>query len=86
MFVPPCSLVTAAVNFTMVTAAERDGELIADLASQRPKLGKANMVRIRRLPSTDQAGLPRDELQVIFVASSARLGEGQRALVDAGSS
>ncbi len=83
MLTPPRGLITAAVNFSMVTSAERDGELVADLAPECPKLGKANMVRIRRLSSTDQAGLRRDELRVLFVANTARLGEGQDPLVDA---
>jgi hypothetical protein len=30
---PPCSLITVAVNLTMMTAAERHGELIADFES-----------------------------------------------------
>ena len=35
---PPCGLVAAAVNFTMVSPAQRNGELIADLASERAVL------------------------------------------------
>ncbi len=66
----------------MMSSAERYGEFVADLAPERPKLGKANMVRISGLSSADQAGLRRDELQVLLVANTAWLGEGQDAFVD----
>ena len=78
---PPCSLVTVAVNLTMMSTAERDGEFVADLAPERAMLGKANVVCICGLPSADQAGLRRDELQVA-VAKAARLRKRQDAFID----
>ena len=59
---PPCGLVTVAMNLTMMSSAEWDGEFVADLASKRGMLSKANVVRICGLPSADQAGLRRDVL------------------------
>jgi hypothetical protein len=76
MLAPPCGLVTVAVNLAVMSTAERDGEFVADLAPECAMLGKANVVRICGLPSADQAGLHRDELQVVLVAKAARLGEG----------
>ena len=57
MLAPPCSLVTVAVNLTMMTSAERDGELIADFETQGSGLRKPQVMRIARLPAADQAGL-----------------------------
>jgi hypothetical protein len=51
-----------AVNLAVMSTAEWDGEFVADLAPERAKLGKANVVRIDGLPSADQAGLRRDVL------------------------
>ena len=53
MLTPPCSLVTVAVNFAMMSTAEGYGEFVADLAPERTMLGKANVVRIGGLPSAD---------------------------------
>src|SRR5580704_4809497 len=44
--VPPCSLVALPVQFAVMEAAHRDGELVADLAAERPRLGKTQMVSI----------------------------------------
>ena len=57
MLAPPCSLVTVAVNFAMMSTAEGHGELVADFEAQGSRLGKAHVVRIGRLPAADQAGL-----------------------------
>src|SRR6266568_2724736 len=68
----------------MVQPAERDGELVAHLAAERPLLGEAQMVRIAGPPPTNQAGLRGDELQVRPVPIPARLPDRQHALVNAG--
>lgn len=44
---PPCDLCAMPVQFAVVDAAQRDSELITDLAAERPRLGKAQMVGIR---------------------------------------
>ena len=70
------------MNFSMVNTAERNGELVAHLASKRRVLGKPNMVRIRRLPPTDKAGLPGNEPNVFLVTKAARLRYGEEGLIE----
>jgi hypothetical protein len=41
------------MDFAMMTAAERNGEFIADLAAECPVLGEPEMVRIRRPPAAN---------------------------------
>ena len=41
----------------MVTTAERHGELVTDFETEGSGLGKAQVMRIRRLSTTDQARL-----------------------------
>jgi hypothetical protein len=81
---PPNAFIAGAVKFAMMAAAQRHGELVADLEAETPGLGKAHMMGIARLPATDQAGLPGDKAEVGLVAVAAQLGEGQHALVDSG--
>jgi hypothetical protein len=38
---PPRGFIAMAMDFAMVTTAERDGELVADLAAERPALREA---------------------------------------------
>jgi hypothetical protein len=45
---PPYSFVTAAVDFAMVSSTERNRELIAHLAPERPALRESEVVGIRR--------------------------------------
>ena len=53
MLAPPCSLVTAAVNLTMMTSTEWHGELVADFEAQGSRLRKPHVMRIGRLPAAD---------------------------------
>ena len=41
----------------MVTTAERHGELITDFETEGSRLGKAQVMRIRRLPTADETRL-----------------------------
>jgi hypothetical protein len=79
---PPCSFIAVGMNFTMVTAAERDGEFIADFAAECAALGEAQVVGVAGLAPTDQARLLRHEPDVLAVADAARFGEGEGGLVD----
>ena len=54
---PPCHLIASLMQLSMVTTAERHGELITDLETDRPWLRKAQMMRIGRLPPADEARL-----------------------------
>jgi hypothetical protein len=52
---PPQRLVAGAVELAVVQAAERNGELVADLASKGELLGEAHVVRLARLAPANQA-------------------------------
>ena len=60
-----------------VGAAKRNGEFIARLAAKRPGLHKADVMGLRRAPLAQQAGLQRDELEVLAIAVPI-LGFGAR--------
>jgi hypothetical protein len=44
-----------------MAATKRDHELVAHLAAERARLGKAEMMGIGRFAATDEAGLGGDE-------------------------
>ena len=54
---PPGLFVAGLVKLPMMAAAERHGELVADLKTDRPRLRKSKMMRIGRLPTADQTRL-----------------------------
>ena len=54
---PPRLLIASLMQLTMVPTAERHGELITHLETDRPWLRKAQMMRIGRLPPADQTRL-----------------------------
>ena len=66
----------------MMGTAERDGELVADLAAHGVGLGEADMVRIRRCGAAEQARLGSDVAQVLLVAHAVGLWEGEDTLLD----
>src|ERR1700691_2729471 len=68
---PPCGFIVAAMDLTVVATAQWDGELIAHLAPERPKLRKPKMVSVRRLASADHARLPGDESNVVLVPNAS---------------
>jgi hypothetical protein len=80
--VPPRRFVPAGVQFTVVVAAKRDGELITDLAAHRPRLGEPDVMGVARRRAAENARLGRDKFQVLLVADAARFGEGEGAFVD----
>ena len=65
--VPPHRFITTAMNLTMVSATERDRELVADLAAERRGLGKAQMMGIGGAAAADQARLLGHRLDVVTV-------------------
>jgi hypothetical protein len=80
--VPPYGLVTATMQFAMMTAAKRNGELVADLAPERRALCKAQVMGIGGTAATDEAGLLNDISYMLPVAQPAGLREGQGALIN----
>jgi hypothetical protein len=79
---PPCRLVATPVKSTMVGAAQRHRELIADPAAQGPGLHEPEVMGIARLPPTEQAWLRRHELQMGTIAVTARFAQREGAFVD----
>jgi hypothetical protein len=71
-----------AMELAMMSATERDRELVADFASECPILREAQMMGIARLTPADQAGLPGDKADMLAIANAARLGMRQYRLVD----
>jgi len=62
---PPCGFVAAAMDLAMVASTQGNSEFIADLASKRLQLREAEMVSVRGLAATNQAGLLSDKDGVI---------------------
>jgi hypothetical protein len=81
-FLPPSGFIAVTMEFTMMSPAERDRELVARFAGKRPILRKTKMMGIARLASTDQAGLPGDKTYMLAIANAPRLGVRQHRLVD----
>src|SRR5580704_4475274 len=54
---PPRGFIPTAMHLAMVPSAQRHGKLIADLATESPSLGKAQMMRIRRAAPADETRL-----------------------------
>ncbi len=57
----------------MVSATQRHGELVADLAAERPALREAQVMGIAGLATANQARLLGHISDVIAVANPARL-------------
>ena len=55
--VPPGYLVAGLMQLPVMTTAERNGELVADLEADGSGLGKPQMMRIAGLPAADETGL-----------------------------
>ena len=67
---------------TMVGAAKGNGELVADPATQRARLGKSQVVGIRWPAPAHKAWLRGYELQVRTIAVAAWFAQRENALVD----
>ena len=65
---PPRFFVAVPMQFLVMDAAEGDGELIADLATERPLLGKPDVMGISGRLLTNQTWLPSHELKMDFAA------------------
>ena len=59
-----------AMQLLMMFAAEWDRKFVADLASERSRLGKFEVVRIARLAPADQARLRGDKPQMGLISPS----------------
>ena len=80
---PPSLLIAGAMDGAMMRAAERDGEFIAGLAAERPRLQVAKMMCVRLFAAADEARLLGNIAKVLAVAIAPRCGNDEHALVDA---
>src|SRR6516162_3484296 len=83
-FFPPRRFIATAMNLTMVSATERDRELVADFAAERRCLGKAQMMGIGGTAAADQARLLGNRFDVIAIANAPQRRQRQHGLVDHG--
>src|SRR5262245_61414492 len=72
--------------FRVMNCAKRNYEFIADLKTQPPRLGVANVMGLRRRSTANQARLTRDKSQMLFRAQTLWLANGEGAFVDSRSS
>jgi hypothetical protein len=79
---PPCRLIASPMEGAMMGPAERDRKLVADPAPQGPWLHEPQVMRVRRAPSADKAGLCSNELEVRTVAVTAGFAQRERGFVD----
>jgi hypothetical protein len=60
---PPCEFISALVKLTMMKPAERHGEFVTYLATERALLSKPEVMRVRRTATAGEAGLRAHELR-----------------------
>ena len=80
---PPGPLVAGTMDRAMMRAAERDGEFIAGLAAERPRLQVAEMMRIGLFAATDETRLAGNIAKVLAISIAPRCRNHEHALVDA---
>src|SRR4051812_42668664 len=81
---PPGLLIAGAMDRAMMGAAERDGEFIAGLTAERPRLQVAEMMRIGLFAATDETRLAGNIAQMLSIPITPRCRNHKHALVDAG--
>ena len=82
MTVPPRTLVSGLVQLPMMPATKRHCELIAHLETNGSRLRKPQVMRIGRLPATDETRLRGNEFQMRLVTQSFGFGNRELALVN----
>ena len=71
-----------AMDLTMMAAAQRDRELIADFAAEGAVLGKTQVMGFARDAPTDEARLPGHAPDMLTIADAAGFWEGKNGLID----
>ena len=72
---PPGHFIASLMQLPMMTAAERHGELVADLETEAAGLRKPQVMRVRRLPPAYEAGVRRHKPQVRLLPDSLWLSK-----------
>ena len=80
---PPGLLIAGTMDRAMMRAAERNGEFIAGLAAERPRLQVAEMMRIGLFAAADEARLLGNIAKVLAVSIAPRCRNHEHTLVDA---
>ena len=70
------------MKLAVMTTTERHGELVADLAAERPALGKAQVMGVGGFTAADQTSLLRHKAHMVAIADAPRLGMGENGLID----
>ncbi len=60
------------MDLTVVTAAQRDGELVADLSTECPTLRVSEVVGIRRTSPANKTRVLGDSFDVISITNPSR--------------
>ena len=60
------------MDLTVVTAAQRDGELVADLSTECPALRVSEVVGIRRTSPANKTRVLGDRFDVISITNPSR--------------
>ena len=81
-FLPPCRFLATAMDFAMMTAAERNGEFIADLAAECLALHKSGVMGICRPSAANQAGMLGDKSDMIPITDPTGFRHRQHGLID----
>src|SRR6516225_10164485 len=81
-FFPPRGFIATAMHLAMMTTAERDRELIADLTAECRRLREPQMMGVCRATSANEAWLFGDGFHMLAVADPAQHGQRQDRFVD----
>jgi len=87
-FLSPRRLIAAAMDLTVMRTTERHRELIAQLATEGTRLREAQVVRIRRPPTANQAWLFHDMADMLSLVKKVSITEAKNrlsALIEGGS-
>ena len=79
---PPDHFIASLMQLSMMTAAERYGEFVADFKTERSGLREPQVMRIGWLSAADEARLRGNKSQMGFVTKAFGLCNGENALVD----
>jgi hypothetical protein len=71
-----------AMDVTVVNSAQGHRELVADLETHRPRLGKSEVMGVNGVSAADQARTRRHEFEVGFVAQPTGLADCKYTFVD----
>jgi hypothetical protein len=63
------------MQLAVMEPADRDDELVADSASESARLGKREVVRVRRHTAAHKARLPQHEFPVVLIAQANRFAQ-----------